>query len=180
MFTQVDVTDLRYYLSQGRVKICLPTDSSRYPQIMLPRMMTPFGIQDAINARPGQAKNLELDIAEEELAQFFQRFDARNIEFLTINSARYLGREMDEDTVKTKFKSLILPSRNTDYYSRCRVKVDDKTRIWLQQVDGSFVRGGVCDMRARRDCVVTVWPLLWKVSGKCGLSLQCSEIRVLQ
>ena len=184
MFTQVDVTDLRYHfrkLYRGEVvDICLPNDSSRYPQIRLPRMRNPFGIQEAMNATAKTAKNLELDIAEEELIQFFQRFDARNIEFFTINSARYLGREMDEDTVRTKFNSLILPSRNTDFYSRCRVKVDDKTRVWVEQVDGSFVRGGVCDVRRGRDLMVTVAPKVYKVNGMCGMTMPCLEIRVLQ
>lgn len=180
MFTQVDVTDLRYHFDRGVVNICLPNDSSRYPQIRLPRMRNPFGIQEAMNATAKTAKNLELDIAEEELIQFFQRFDARNIEFFTINSARYLGREMDEDTVRTKFNSLILPSRNTDFYSRCRVKVDDKTRVWVEQVDGSFVRGGVCDVRRGRDLMVTVAPKVYKVNGMCGMTMPCLEIRVLQ
>ena len=186
MFTDVDVVDLRYHfrkLHNGRgevVDIRLPHDSSRYPQVRLPRMKAPFGIQDAMSAKPNSAKNFELEIADEELIRFFQRWDERNLEFLTINSARYLGKTMNEDTVRGKFNSLILPSKNTDYYSRCRVKVNEKTCIWVEQVDGSFVRGGVCDVRAQRDFMVTVAPLVYKVGGGCGLSLQCTEIRVLQ
>jgi len=186
MYNTVDVVDLRYHLVNGNAEISVPEDASRYPQIMFPRMRTPFGIQDQMNATATSAKNLELEIAEEEFAQFLQAFEARNVNFFTINSRQYLGREMSVNDVRSMMNPIILPTKPTDYYSRCRLKVDGDTWIWLQQVDGSFIRGGICDVRARRDLQVTVAPKVYKIHGrggqksKCGVTLRCLEIRVLQ
>ena len=100
------------------------------PSFQLDKGRVPFGVQ-AYDEDPSKIvykKNLEKDISTDAEREFFEGIDRRLIEYIVANSPTLMGKNMREEEVRYKYRSIVNVGNDSKYDPLVRLKVRVKTR----------------------------------------------------
>jgi hypothetical protein len=193
-YTQTPISDWVYQQPRKNPKNGLnvyineSAQSSNNPRIQLARGRVPFGIQDGQDPTAAR-KNLEMDVDDDEFADFLARVDSQNVDWITENSLSLFRREMDRGVVATVHRSLASVPTNPAYKPLLRIKVkttgNEPTRIMIVEEDATETqpmkwREGTVDDLTKKCTVLPIVEVggLWFVSSGCGMTFVATDLLV--
>ena len=166
---------------KDRIRFQMSENDKQNLQSAVWGLSTPLAGQDA------SRRTLELTIESEQLLDFLERLDDKNVQTAIKQSPEWFRKQVDADAVKQMYVPLAKSPAKPDLKPTVRVKVkcgDYPTNIYVVQdtdSDGNlhYAKGTPDDLARNVKCLVMVETVgLWFMSRQFGMSLTATEILV--
>ena len=148
--------------------------------------VTPFGVQT--NEQNG-TRSVSINVSSAALRKWCEDVDALVLQAAQTNSAAWLGKEYDPDTLAMFYRKLMAPARE-GYDPLLRLKIVEwgnekkDTKVWLQRKNAAgetqVVRGVVDDIKPQSAIIpIVMLNNLWFIQNSFGMSLHATDILVV-
>jgi len=188
-FTKWVYGDLKRNEKGGSIRIKESSTSFSSPTFQFPRLRTPFGVEDPyVNPEAAGAatervasdvtrRNMTLNLDDEEVSAWLNRFDEHNINWVTANSPSVFGRVIKRSTVEDVVYYRTLRPAKGEYSPTFKIKVNTsgakQTKIWIvvPGTTNQIYEGNYLDVARGSEVIPTVEAThLWANSTQVGVT----------